>query len=305
MNHFQNVLGIVCLVLLFSSCVSKKKFAALQGTLDRTKLEYEKLGVQLDGCEVERERLRAQLANKADQLSKCEAELNSQQNKMQDLQDEVDYFKQTNTNLIDQLAALSVINQTGAESIKKSLDAIRSQSSYIQDLNSSIQQKDSLALALVMNLKRSLGDVNDEDIQIEVKKGVVYISLSDRMLFKSGSADINNKASTVLGKIAKVVNDHKELDILIEGHTDNVPIKNSCLKDNWDLSTARATAVVRVLQWRYGVSPDRMTAGGRAQYVPKATNKTSSGRSLNRRTEILILPKLDQFFQLMEAPDGQ
>ncbi|MCI5080064.1 MAG: OmpA family protein [Saprospiraceae bacterium] len=291
--------------LLLSSCVSKKEFTSLKGRYDQLELEKERMAGQLDNCNNERDRLRSELATRSDQLSRTQAELDLEKRRNQSLEEQVDYFKDNNSSLLDQLSNLSVINKTGAESIKKSLEAIRSQNSYIQDLNSSIQRKDSVALALVMNLKRSLSDVNDEDVQIEVKKGVVYISLSDKMLFKSGSAEINSGAAEVLGKIAKVVNDHRELDILVEGHTDNVPIKTDCMKDNWDLSSARATAVIRVLQWRHGVAPERMTAGGRAQYVPKADNDTKAGRSLNRRTEILILPKLDQFFKLLEAPAGE
>ncbi|MCB0620131.1 MAG: OmpA family protein, partial [Saprospiraceae bacterium] len=135
-------------------------------------------------------------------------------------------------------------------------------------LTSDIQRKDSLNLALVTNLKRSLANVNDEDIQIEVKKGVVYVSLSDKMLFKSGSDQINSRAEEVLGKVAKVINDHKGIEILVEGHTDSVPIKNDRIRDNWDLSVLRATAVVRNLQTKHGVDPARMTAGGRSEYLP-------------------------------------
>ncbi|MEO1715010.1 MAG: flagellar motor protein MotB, partial [Bacteroidota bacterium] len=183
------------------------------------------------------------------------------------------------------------------------LEAISDQNKYIQGLNASIQQKDSLNLALVMNLKRSLADVNDEDVTVEVKKGVVYISLSDKMLFRSGSSTISSKADDVLSKIAQVVNDHSDFDILVEGHTDNVPISSGCVKDNWDLSVDRATAVVRALQTKYNVDPARMTAGGRSEYVPKADNESLEGRSSNRRTEIIVLPKLDQFFELL-SPAG-
>jgi chemotaxis protein MotB len=216
------------------------------------------------------------------------------------LEKENEYLKTTNTSLLDRLSDLSVISQSGAENIKKSLETLNEQNKYIKDLTGKMQAKDSMNLALVVNLKRSLSDVNDEDITIEVKKGVVYISLSDKMLFQSGSYNIQPKAEAVLGKIAKVVNDHNELDILVEGHTDNVPINTACLKDNWDLSAMRATAVVRTLQKKYGVAPERMTAGGRSEFVAKASNATADGKSLNRRTEIVILPKLDQFFQLLE-----
>jgi chemotaxis protein MotB len=150
-----------------------------------------------------------------------------------------------------------------------------------------------------MTLKRSLADINDEDVTVEVKKGVVYISISDKMLFQSGSAMINPKAEVVLEKVSRVVNDHKELDILVEGHTDNVPIATGCITDNWDLSAKRATSVVRLLQSKFGISPERMTAGGRSEYVPKLPNTSDAGRKVNRRTEIIVLPKLDQFFQML------
>lgn len=267
---------------MLSSCVAKKKFTEIQ-------LVRDELKVKAENCEKE--------------LVKAQATISEQAGKIKDLEDQIDYLKKTNTNLLDRLADLSVISQSGAESIKKSLEAINEQSKYIKELNRSINIKDSLNLALVTNLKRSLSDVNDQDVQIEVKKGVVYISLSDKMLFKSGSTKINPPAEKVLEKIAKVINDHRELEILVEGHTDNVPIKTECLNDNWDLSVMRSTAVVRLLQTKYNVDPSRMTAGGRGEYLPKADNATADGRSLNRRTEIIILPKLDQFFQLM-TPAG-
>nr|WP_255785029.1 OmpA family protein [Membranihabitans maritimus] len=166
-----------------------------------------------------------------------------------------------------------------------------------------MRRKDSLNLVLVQKLKRSLSNVNDEDVNVEVKKGVVYISLSDKLLFRSGSTAITTEANSVLGKIAKIVNDHSEFDVLIEGHTDNVPISTSCMKDNWDLSVLRATSIVRSLQDNHNVAPERMTAGGRSEFIPKATNDNSEGRALNRRTEIIVLPKLDQYFNLMAADE--
>ena len=208
-------------------------------------------------------------------------------------------MKKTNTNLLDRLSDLSVINKSGAESIRKSLDALNEQGKYIKDLNSSIQRKDSVNLSLVMNLKRSLADINDEDVTVEVKKGVVYISISDKLMFASGSANVNSKAEAVLAKVAKVVNDHKDLDILVEGHTDAVPISTPEFKDNWDLSAKRATSVVRLLQTKFGVDPERMTAGGRGEYEPQSGNNSRAGRKQNRRTEIIVTPKLDQFFNLM------
>jgi len=279
---------ILFIFILISSCVSKKKYLDIEN--------------------------RVQLAEDNEQL--CKNDLKTQQNenlilntklinevnKVNKLEKQIDYFKSTNTNLLDRLSDLSVVSKTGAESIKQSLEALNEQNRYIKDLTSSMQRKDSLNLVLVMNLKRSLDDFDDDDINIEVKKGVVYVSISDRMLFKSGSYKISNRAEEVIGKIAKIINDHNELDILVEGHTDNVPIATDCISDNWDLSVKRATSIVRLMQTKFGVEPERMTAGGRSEYIPKSTNETTEGRAINRRTEIVILPKLDQFFELLEPP---
>jgi chemotaxis protein MotB len=295
--------GLVLLAALtLSSCVSKKKFNELEANLAAQKS-------LLSQCEKRNQDLEAQLLEANRKLTDCNskltaasAELNTANVKIKGLEEQLDLLKRSNANLLDQMASLSVISKAGAESIKKSLDAINDQSSYIKELTRTMQYKDSVNLALVMNLKRSLKDFNDQDVNIEVKKGVVYISLSDNLLFKTASAVINSKADAVLSKIASILNDQKELDILIEGHTDNVPIANDCINDNWDLSAKRATSVVRALQNKYKVAPERMTAGGRSQYVPKAGNDSASGRAQNRRTEIIVLPKLDQFFKLLEAP---
>ncbi len=234
---------------------------------------------------------------------KTKAELAAKTEQVEQLQQQLDHIQQTNASLLDRMADLSIVNKAGAESIQQSLENINQQYSFIQDLTQKIQTKDSLNLALVMNLKRSLSDINDEDVQVEVRGGVVHVSISDRLLFRSGSAVLGSQAREVLGKVANVINDHNDLNILVEGHTDNVPFGNDCLVDNWDLSVKRATAVVRSLQHDYFVDPERMTAGGRSEFVPKADNETSEGRGLNRRTEIIIAPKLDQFFKLLEAPD--
>jgi chemotaxis protein MotB len=234
------------------------------------------------------------------QKAKKELALKDEQIKL--LQEQLDHVQNTQTSLLDRLSDLSVVNKAGAESIQKSLESINQQYSFIEDLTTKIHQKDSVNLALVMNIKRSLSDINDQDVQVEVKGGVVYVSISDKMLFRSGSSNLTSQARNVLGKLATVINDHQDLNILVEGHTDNVPISNDCLVDNWDLSVKRATSVVRSLQQEYYVSPDRMTAGGRSEYVPKVDNDSAAGRSENRRTEIIITPKLDQFFKLLESP---
>lgn len=299
MKTMKKLLFLAIPLLLLSSCVSKKKYLEMQAGM---RTNYEQLQTRVNTCETDKNNLQAQLRKTETDLSQRQNELTNANSRIGILEKENEYLKTTNTSLLDRLSDLSVISQSGAENIKKSLETLNEQNKYIKDLTGRMQAKDSMNLALVVNLKRSLSDVNDEDVTVEVKKGVVYISLSDKMLFQSGSYNIQARAETVLGKIAKVVNDHKELDILVEGHTDNVPISTACLKDNWDLSAMRATAVVRSLQKKYGVAPERMTAGGRSEFVPKSANATADGKSLNRRTEIVILPKLDQFFQLLEAP---
>lgn len=274
------VIGVL-MIFFLASCVSQKKYTELQDRAYNCENE-------LDLASNERLLLENNIAN--------------EKSKIKALEKQVDYFKSTNTNLLERLSDLSVVSKSGAESIKKSLEALNEQNAYIKDLTSSMQRKDSLNLALVLNLKRSLDEFDDEDISIEVKKGVVYVSLSDRMLFKSGSYTINSSAQVVIGKIAKIVNNHNELDILVEGHTDTIPIHTYCMEDNWDLSTKRATSIVRLMQTKFDVLPERMTAGGRSEYIPKSTNETTKGRALNRRTEIIILPKLDQFFNLLTPP---
>lgn len=307
MNSVKSLLIIGAMVIAATSCVSKKKYldaisshekaqADLNTRLSQATGQLNTCTSNLDACEQELKKMK-------DQNGQVSGELTTAKGRLSALEQENDFLKKNNTNLLSRLEDLSVISKAGAESIKKSLEAINGQNQYIQSLNQNIQKKDSVNLALVMNLKRSLADINDEDVQVEVKKGVVYISLSDKMLFRSASAYVQPAAETVLEKIAKVVNDHTELDILVEGHTDNVPIRTDGILDNWDLSVKRATAVTRILQDKYGVAPSRITAGGRSEYLPKASNDTREGRSLNRRTEIILLPKLDQFFGLM-APQN-
>ncbi len=288
----KKVLFGFLLIGLMTSCVSKKKFTALQSEKDQLMQMLENNKKLLADCNDEKAKLTADLSAKGQEAANATKQIKS-------LEDQIASLNNNNTNLLKRLEDLSIISQAGAESIKKSLDAMNDKDKYIKNLTSSMARKDSLNLALVMNLKKSLADVNDSDVQIEVKKGVVYISISDKMLFQSGSSMINTSAQNVLAKVAKVLNDHKDLDILVEGHTDNVPISTDDIKDNWDLSAKRATAVVRTLQNKYKVDPSRLTAGGRSEYSPKTSNATADGKKLNRRTEIIILPKLDQFFQML------
>ena len=294
----KKVLIIALALLTLSACAGKKKVKTAQQKTQEVKALLDRAKSDLNDCETKTINLQASLNAKDAQLAAKEDELQNRNKRINELQEQIDYLKKTNTNLLDRLSDLSVISKSGAESIRRSLDAINDQSRYIKNLNDNIQRKDSLNIALVTNLKRSLGNVYDEDVTIEVKKGVVYVSLSDKLLFKSGSAEISSAAEAVLGKIAKIVNDYQQLDILVEGHTDSVPISTSCMADNWDLSVKRSVSVIRMLQNRFGVAPGRMTAGGRSEFTPKTTNDTAEGRKLNRRTEIIITPKLDEFFEL-------
>ena len=282
---------LFCLPLLvLTSCVSRKQLKSEQDKYAKFNSFYMQVQDDLKKCrdeEAEASRRKALLETEIAGLNK-----------------QIDFLKENNNTVLNQLKDLSVISSSQAESIKKSLDNIGAKDNYIQGLQSALARKDSLNMALVMNLKGALSDVNDSDVEIKVEKGVVFISISDKMLFKSGSADVTDKASNVLSKVAQVLNSKPEIEFMVEGHTDNVSIKNSCIADNWDLSVKRATSVVRILQNKYGIDPKRMTAGGRGEYIPVQSNDTADGKAANRRTRIVILPQLDQFFQLLEKPQG-
>jgi chemotaxis protein MotB len=195
---------------------------------------------------------------------------------------------------------LTTLSQKGAENLEMSLESMKEKDIRIQRMQDAVTKKDSVTLALVTSLKGVLGNMSDEDIEINVEKGVVYVSISDKLLFRSGSYTVTTKAKEVLGKVAQVVNDKPDLEFMVEGHTDNVPIKIDGIVDNWDLSVKRATSVVRILENDFGVAPARMTAAGRSYYIPIADNDTAANRAKNRRTRIVVLPKLDQFYDLIE-----
>jgi chemotaxis protein MotB len=239
--------------------------------------------------------------------SKTDAERTSDKTKslqgtIDELNKQVDFLKSNNNVVLSQLKDMSVVSGAQAESIKKSLDNIGAKDLYIQGLQSSMARKDSINMNLVMNLKGAIGDLNDGDINVKVDKGVVYVDISDKLLFKSGSFNITDKAKVVLGKVAKVLAAQPAIEFMVEGHTDSKQLISggSLMEDNWDLSVKRATTIVRVLQDTYGIEPKRMTAAGRSEYIPLADNDTPENRAANRRTRIVILPQLDQFFQLLE-----
>jgi len=258
--------------LALTSCVSNKKFRALQDQLKSTEDLLNTATVKLNSCLKDRELL----------------------------QSNNELLRKNNEGLLTNLGNMTMLTQKGADNLERSLESIKEKDLTIKNLRDAVTRRDSINLALVQSLKGVLGNLDDEDITVQVDKGVVYVSISDKMLFSSGSYNVTSRAREVLGKVAKVVNNKPDFEFMVEGHTDNVPIKNNCIKNNWDLSVLRATAVVNILQNDFGVSPSRMTAAGRGEYVPVTSNSTAEGRAVNRRTRIVVLPKLDQFYNMIE-----
>jgi chemotaxis protein MotB len=279
--------------LLLSSCVSSKKFKKSQADYAELQIKLSQVQGDLTNCND----AKAELAK---QKSTLENDKNSLNNQIADLNRQIDFLKSNNTTVLKQLQDLSVISSSQAESIKKSLDNIGAKDAYIMDLQAAMARKDSLNMVLVMNLKGAVGNLNDQDINIKVDKGVVYIDISDKMLFKTGKYEVTSQAKSVLGKVAAVLKNQPDIEFMVEGHTDNVPFRSGILLDNWDLSVKRATAVVRILQNEYGLDPRKMAAAGRGEYNPLVDNSTAENKATNRRTRIVILPQLDQFFKLLE-----
>jgi len=290
MYLYKWVLTITSVILL-DSCVSSGKFNRAQ---QASNIRYDSLN------RVHQNTL-SSLKTCNDTTAAMARRLDVYQTENADLTKQNLFLKENNTQALKQLQDLSVITSTQAESIKKSLENIGAKDLYIMDLQKEMARKDSLNMVLVMNLKGAIGNMADEDINIKVDKGVVFIDISDKLLFKSGSYSITKRADEVLGKVALVLKQQSDLEFMVEGHTDNIPYKRPPLLDNWDLSVKRATAVVRVLQDEYGLSPYHITAAGRSEYAPITTNDTPEGRAINRRTRIVILPQLDQFFKLLET----
>lgn len=281
-------------VLLFS-CVSSKKFKTAQTDYATLETKYKTLEGDMSDCSTEKATLAREKAD-------LEREIALMNTRVKDLNGQVDFLKANNNQALKQLEDLSVISNTQAESIRKSMENIGAKDSYIQTLQQQMAHKDSLNMALVMNLKGAIGNMDDKDINIKVDKGVVYIDISDKLLFTSGKYEVTNQAKVVLGKVATVLKNQPDIEFMVEGHTDNVPLRGSgVMQDNWDLSVKRATAVVRILQNQYGLDPAKMAAAGRGEYKPIADNSTKEGKASNRRTRIVILPQLDQFFQLLET----
>ena len=275
----KKAIALVISGVLLSSCVSQKKFTELEELQQNTKNLLDSATVKLNSCNEDKEAALASLATLTEQNQ---------------------FLKANNQDLINNIGNLTTLSQKGAENLEMSLESMKEKDIRIQRMQDAVTKKDSVTLALVTSLKGVLGNMSYDDIEINVEKGVVYVSISDKLLFRSGSYTVTSRAKEVLGKVATVVNNKPELEFMVEGHTDNVPIKSDGIVDNWDLSVKRATAVVRILEKDFGVAPARMTAAGRSFYIPVADNDTAANRAKNRRTRIVVLPKLNQFYDLIE-----
>ena len=270
------VAGAAALVLSMGSCVTNKKYDQLA----------EKYRTANDG------------------LIECNANTRSMEQMIKDLKSQNGDLKEAYNAIKGSLDQAMANNHQGSVNISKLVDEINASNKYIKQLVEAKSKSDSLNMVLTNNLTRSLNTDELKDVDVKVLKGVVYISLADNMLYKSGSYDISPAAMDILGKIAKIIKDYKDYDVLIEGNTDNVPISRTNIRNNWDLSALRASSVVQALQNDFGIDPSRLSAAGRGEYNPIATNATAAGRQENRRTEIIITPKLDQFLDLIDkAPD--
>jgi len=268
---------ILVSAILVSSCVSKKDFAALQS--EKTKTQ-------------------AQLSIVKGNLQKC---LIEQDEKLFALTEQIKYLQADKKNALKQVENLTVLTQSSSDNIKTVIAQLSEKDKYINGVREAMTQKDSLNLAIKYHLTRNLTEgIQDEDIEVNVEKTVVFISISDKLLFKSGSYNVTDGAYTVLEKIAKVINDQPQMEVMIEGHTDTTPIKRDIIQDNWDLSALRATSITRILQYKFGVKPNRLIAAARSQYIPLVSNDTPENRAKNRRTKIIIMPRLNQFFDLLE-----
>ncbi len=269
MRKIVLLLSVVALSL--GSCGTKKKIAELEAKNKECQDLLNSTTVKLNMCLSEKELL----ANQVNDL------------------------KKTNSDLISNVGNMTMLSAKGAENLEKSLESLKEKDLKISRLQDALTRKDSVTLALVTSLKGAVG-ISDPDIEINVEKGVVMISIADKLLFKSGSYEISDRAKEILGKVAKVVNDKPEFECMVESHTDNVPFRNGVLLDNWDLSVKRATAVVRVLTQDHKVNPKQMIAAGRSEFVPLVANNSVENRAANRRTRIIVMPKIDQFYDMIE-----
>jgi chemotaxis protein MotB len=297
------IFAAFCAVVIFSSCVSKKKFAGLKKDLVNTKLDLDRRGEMVNDfknklvtCEQEKEKMQA--ATSASQGSRDE--------QLKDLRAQIADLQKSRDTQMQQVGGLTVLNQTASENINKTLAQLEKKDKYINLLQAAKSKADSMNLALAVNLKTVLSEgLDDTDVEIKVDKTVVMVNLSDKMLFTSGSFKISNKANAILEKVSKILLSRPDLEMMVEGYTDNIAISNNCIDDNWDLSVKRATSVVRTLQTKFGVDPNKLIAAGRGEHSALTSNDSPAGRSINRRTRIILMPKLNQFYDLLNPENSK
>jgi chemotaxis protein MotB len=284
----------------FSSCVTKKKFADMESKWKNVDKSLIKCSDDLSLSNDQNDRLKSQLAVSQSEMKNS---IKAKDDQMMDLRAQIGDLQKARDQQITQVGDLTVLSKTANSNIDKTLSQMAEKDRYINLLRAARTKTDSINLALAVNLKQSIGmDLNDMDIDIKVDKTVVMINLSDAMLYNSGSYSLTSRANEVLGKIAKVINSRPDLEVMVEGYTDNTPIKTSVLQDNWDLSVKRSTSVVRALQEQFGINPNRLIAAGRGEYNAIVPNTSAQNKSMNRRTRIILMPKLDQFYDLLN-PD--
>ncbi|MCC6410529.1 MAG: OmpA family protein [Saprospiraceae bacterium] len=291
---------LLLLGVALTSCVSKKKFISQTSELEAANREIVKFTTQygecmqqLTACDQEKNSVKAD-------LNACLSASRLREEQINDLKSQVDDLRKQRDQQVAQAGSLTQLSQDANKNMQQTLDQLAKKDQYIYLLQNAKTRADSINLALAVNLKSILPQgLADDDVEVKVDKTVVLINLSDKMLFQSGSYKLTPRAKEVLGKIATILESRPELEVMVEGYTDNVPIKNSCIDDNWDLSVKRSTSVVRVLQNDYKINPNRIIAAGRGEYNTLASNDTAEGRSTNRRTRIIIMPKIDQFYELL------
>ncbi|MNF50286.1 Motility protein B [compost metagenome] len=268
----RKIVIALSVLALLTSCVSKKKYTDLEAKNKETQDLLNTATVKLNSCLEEKAGLTATVAS----------------------------LKEQNQGLISTSKDMTILSTKGAENIEKALETIKEKDLKISRMQDALTKKDSVTLALVTSLKSSVG-ISDPDIEINVEKGVVFISIADKLLFKSGSYEVTDKAKGVLAKVAKVVNDKPDFECMVEGHTDTDPLRgNAVLLDNWDLSVKRSTAIIRVLTKDLAVNPAQLIAAGRSSYIPLVPNDSAENKARNRRTRIVVLPKIDQFYDMIE-----
>ncbi len=293
------------IVLLFvgaslTSCVAKKKYLAVKKELSNQKLELDAARKDLATCDDRVKSMLSQLGTCDKEKELLRADLKNAQGTLKLREEQIQDLKTQRDNQVQQVGNLTVLSQSASDNIKETLAQLEKKDKYIHLLQAAKSKADSINLALSVNLKGVLKDgIEDKDVDVKVDKTVVFINLSDKMLFQSGSYNLTPKANSVLGNIAKIIESRPDLEVMVEGYTDNVAIKNGCIDDNWDLSVKRATSVVRVLQKNFNINPNKLIAAGRGEYNALAGNDTAEGRATNRRTRIIIMPKLDQFYDLL------